>query len=106
MTDNGHCHECGAVFRKREFSTDWLGRVILDHQCDSVRRARYQQIIPKAPAKRSAQMRANFGAVITCIDCGVTFDGWKVQKRCTECARKQSSRVALARYHRNKGRAA
>lgn len=96
-----HCSECGRNFKKRDFSTDWLGRVILDgHRCDpaDIQRFQAQHDINWLVAKTVKES--------VCEACGkemriTTY----AQRFCSDCAKerrhaKERARIANAKAQR------
>src|SRR4051812_41195710 len=82
MTNPGACPECGQNYRRREFSTDWLGRVHLTHHiCDPKVVERFQASELLARKKYTQQRRH----VFTCAVCKEEKIGTHVQRICDGC---------------------
>lgn len=78
----GACSTCGANYKRREFSTDWLGRVFLTHHtCDPKVVDRFRRSELLARTKYTQQRRYPF----VCVKCEKKHIGTHVQRVCDDC---------------------
>ena len=107
--NRGVCPDCGRRYRPYEFSTDPLGRLLLDgHRCPPAR----PQLVQVEDDGPQYAARAD-GYVIEAVDrvcqrCACSFKGTTASKYCVLCGiavKREKDRERSKRYHETRARA-
>ena len=100
MTLPSACTVCGKNFKRREFDTDWLGRVYLVHRCDPEQIRRYQEREREIVEDAAPHV---YTLTIDCERCGVeTPVKSSSQRYCVGCATTVRRERGLSYYRERK----